>query len=120
MRVCYLLDENLSPRLKSALHRLDDDIEVLRIGDSGAPALGTSDPDILLFLSASQRLLVTDNRSTIPDHLQEFHIDGKRSHWGVLWVRPDATIGDLAVDLHLIWRASEAEEWVDRSDWIPF
>lgn len=25
----------------------------------------------------------------------------------------------LARELHLVWEASEAEEWLDRLDWIP-
>lgn len=120
MRVRYLLDENLSPRLISALHRLENKINVLRIGDDGAPPLGISDPEILQFLAASQRILVTDNRSTIPAHLNEFFRQGQQSHWGVLWIRPDAGLGAIASDLHLIWLASEAEEWLDRTDWIPF
>ncbi len=27
---------------------------------------------------------------------------------------------ELAAELHLIWVASEAEEWLDRTDWVPF
>lgn len=120
MKVRYLLDENLSPRLKLAILRFENNIDILRIGDDGMPSLGTSDPEILQFLASSQRLLVTDNRSTIPDYLDEFYLHGGQSHWGVLWVRPDATIGALAADLHLIWMASNAEEWKNRADWIPF
>jgi hypothetical protein len=40
--------------------------------------------------------------------------------WGVLWVRPKTPIGQLAQELMLIWEATEAEEWIDRLDWIPF
>lgn len=119
MKARFLLDENLSPRLKVALHRLDERIDVLRVGDDGAPPLQTSDPDILHFLSRSHRLLVTDNRSTIPEHLAEYYISGGESHWGILWIRPGISIGDIAANLYLVWLASEAEEWLDRADWIP-
>jgi hypothetical protein len=120
MRVRFLLDENLSPRLKTILRRLESEIDAIRIGDYGAPALGVSDSEILLYLSESQRILITDNRSTIPGHLEDFYLRGDLSHGGILWVRPDAALYDLTVDLHLIWLSSTAEEWVDRSDWIPF
>lgn len=119
MKVRFLLDENLSPRLKVALHRLDETIDVLRVGDDGAPALQTADPDILHFLSRSHRILVTDNRSTIPDHLADYYASGGESHWGILWIRPDTSLGEIAANLHLIWQASAAEEWLDRADWIP-
>jgi len=73
MNVRFLLDENLPPRLKAALWRYDAAVDVLRVGDEGAPVLGTLDPDILPYLEATQRFLVTDNRSSIPsyaaDHL---------------------------------------------------
>ena len=47
MKVRFLLDENLSPRLKPALLRLESTIDVLRVGDPDAPPLGTLDPDLL-------------------------------------------------------------------------
>ena len=120
MRVSFLLDENLSPRLKIILLRLDSEIDVIRVGGMGAPALGAPDNEILVYLSETQRILITDNRSTIPGHMQNFYLQGNLSHWGILWIRPDATLNDLALNLHLIWTASEAEEWKGRSDWIPF
>lgn len=50
MRVRFLLDENLSPRLPPAIERYSRDIGVLRVGDDHAPPLGTLDPDILQYL----------------------------------------------------------------------
>jgi len=41
MKVRFLLDENLSPRLKVALLRLNPVIDVVRVGEPGAPQLGT-------------------------------------------------------------------------------
>ncbi len=119
MKLRFLLDENLSPRLKAALLRLDREIDVLRVGDEGAPPLQTLDPDILRYLVSAQRMLVTDNRSSIPGHLLDHYQTGGAPHWGIVWVRPDTTIGQLAAELHLVWSASSAEEWLDRTEWIP-
>jgi len=119
MKVRFLLDENMPPRLKIALLRLGPTIEVLRVGDSGAPPLGTPDPDILNYLDLAKRILITANRVSMPDHLAS-HWKGDGHIWGLLWVRPGTPIGLLAQELHLIWEASEAEEWVDRLEWIPF
>ena len=120
MKVRFLLDENLSPRLITALHRLDPAIDILRVGDEGTPPLGTDDPTILHYLAASRRMLVTANRSTIPAHLVEHYASGGPPHWGVLWLRSGANVNIIVRDLHLIWTASAAEEWRDRTDWVPF
>lgn len=119
MKVRFLIDENLSPRLKVALQRLNPAINVLRVGDPEAPALSTADPALLRYLDLTQRLLVTDNRTSMPAHLKAHWAAGGHL-WGMLWIRPDATIGRLAQELFLIWDASEAEEWIDRLEWIPF
>ncbi|MBM4456854.1 MAG: hypothetical protein FJ011_03630 [Chloroflexi bacterium] len=69
MKVCFLLDEHLSPRLKTALLRLAPTADVLRVGDPSAPALGTLDPELLRYLEISQRMLVTANRASMPAHI---------------------------------------------------
>lgn len=69
MKIKFLLDENLSPRIKAAGQCHATEIDILRVGDETAPSLATSDPDILVYLASAQRLLVSDNRSTIPVHL---------------------------------------------------
>ena len=66
MKVKFILDENLSPRLKIAVLRLNTEIDILRVSDENAPKLGTLDPDVLIYLGISQRLLITDNRTSMP------------------------------------------------------
>jgi hypothetical protein len=119
MKVRFLLDENESPRLKVALLRLNPAIDVVRVGDPDAPPLGTPDPDLLRFLELSQRVLVTSNRTSMPAHI-EVHWAAGGHLWGLFWVRPLTPIGRLAQALFLVWEASEAEEWIDQLDWIPF
>ncbi|NER37791.1 MAG: hypothetical protein F6J93_28170 [Oscillatoria sp. SIO1A7] len=119
MKVSFLIDENLSPDLKMAVLRLNPTIDILRVGDTGAPPLGTPDPEILQYLELSKRLLVTDNRKSIPGHLEAHWANGGRI-WGLFWTRPGSSLGDRAQELFLIWEVSEAEEWIDTLDWIPF
>ena len=119
MKVRFLLDENTSPRLKVALLRLAPAIDVRRIGELETPPLGTLDPEVLRFLEVSQRMLITFNRASMPAHVEAYWEAGGHI-WGLLWVRRGTPIGRLAEELHLIWEASEAGEWVDRLDWIPF
>ena len=119
MKVRFLLDENLSPRLKIAVLRLNPAIDILRIGEPDAPPFGTLDPDVLRYLELSQRILVTDNRTSMPSHLQAHWSEGGRI-WGLFWVRPNVTIGRLAEEIELIWEISEANEWLNILEWIPF
>ena len=67
MKIKFLLDENLSPRLKIAVLRLNPDIDILRVGDENTPKLGTLDPDVLIYLGISQRLL--EIISALFDHI---------------------------------------------------
>lgn len=59
MKIRFLLDENLSPKLKFAVFRLNPAIDIVRVGDPDAPPLGTIDPELLRYLEVYQRLLVT-------------------------------------------------------------
>lgn len=119
MKVRFLLDENQSPRLRVALARVVPSADVLRVGDSTAPALGTSDPDLLRYLALTHRALITADRTTIPDHVEAHWKAGGR-HGGIFWVRPRMPIGRLTETLQIIWEASEAEDWIDQENWIPF
>lgn len=119
MKIKFLLDENLSPRLKIAVLRLNPEIDILRIGDPSTPALGTLDPEVLQYLGLSQRLLVTDNRASMPKHLEE-HWQNNQQIWGLFWISSTTTIGKIAEELIMIWETSEAEEWINVVDWIPF
>ena len=44
----YLLEEHIDPAYSTQLVRADPDLQVWIIGDPGAPARGTLDPDILV------------------------------------------------------------------------
>jgi hypothetical protein len=118
MKIRFLLDENLNPRIKVALRHYDPAIDVLRVGDLDTPPLGTLDPHILRYLESSRRLLVTDNRHTMPGHAAEYFAAGGH-HWGIFLVDAHASIGRIAEAMYLLWAASEAEEWVDQEQWLP-
>lgn len=118
MKMRFLLDEHLNPRIKKAVLRRDVLIDILYVGEPKAPPLGTKDPDILKYLEINQRALITDNRRTIPYHIGD-HLASERNHWGVFLIRSTISIGRLAEEIHLLWETSEAEEWINMSDRIP-
>jgi hypothetical protein len=118
MKPRFLLDEHVNRAIQRQLRRLDPQIEVLAIGDPGAPPAGTSDPDILGWLEENGYILVTENRSTIPVHLSD-HFAAGRHIPGVFWIRPGVGIGRIIEELHLIWFVSTAGEYQDRLLFIP-
>ncbi len=113
----YLFDENLDPRYKATLSRRRPEIDILQVGDPAAPR-GTKDPEILVYLEATHRVLVTNNRDSMPDHLQE-HWAGGGVCWGVFTLKPGTTFHHLAEDLEFILAATEAEEWLNVTFWVP-
>jgi len=114
----YLLDEHVNPRLRRALKRLSADIVVWRVGDPGAPRLGTPDPEILLWSEDYGFSLVTNNRESMPIHLRE-HLAAGRHAPGIFTLNRSMTMLETIDELLLIWRASEAEEYVDQLLYLP-
>ena len=119
MKISFLLDENLSKQIKIATLRLNPAIDILCVGDRDAPPFGTLDSDILHYLEGSQRFLITDNRKSMPGHLESHWASGGRI-WGRFWILPGTPMGQLAQELMLVWETTSAEERIDRVDWIPF
>jgi hypothetical protein len=118
VKIRFLLDENLDPRIKAGLIRRYPSIDILRVGDDEAPPRGTLDPDLLRYVELTQRLLVTNNRASMPVHVAHHSAAGGR-HWGIFRLSKRATIGSVIEAMCLLWEASEAEEWVDRLQWLP-
>lgn len=112
MSARFLIDEDLSLEFVNELRRYNAAIDVLRVGNLGAPAFSTLDPDILVYCEHERRALVTENRSTMPGH-EQAHFAAGRHHWGIFKLRKGYGIGIYLAELQLIREASEAEEWFD-------
>lgn len=113
MKIHFLLDEHLPKKHIEAVPQYDREIDILRVGVSGAPPRGTLDPDILVYCEVMQRVLVTDNRKSMPVQVTAPFSAG-RHHWGIVEIDRKLSIGDMASQLQIFWGASEAEEWIDR------
>mgnify|MGYP001558095308 FL=1 len=114
----FLLDENIDPDLRAALHRNNPEMTVWIIGDPGAPARGALDPVLLRWCEQNQFALVTNNRSTMPVHLAA-HIAGGGHVLGIFIVNPDMSMGETATELILIWDFAESDEFTDQIVYLP-
>jgi hypothetical protein len=120
MKLRFLLDENMAKDIVGALLRHNHEIDILRVCSEGAPARGALDPEILRFCEFEKRMLVTGNRKSMPRHVAD-HWRAGGHHWGVLKTRrKDTPIGVIATQLILMGEASEAEEYLDREEWISW
>lgn len=118
MKPRFLLDEHLAPAIKEQLQRREAAIEVLCIGDVSAPPRSTLDPDILIWIEQHHYILITNNRKTMPTHLSD-HLLAGRDFPGILLINEGTSIGELVLELLLIWATSEAEEYNGLIQSIP-
>lgn len=114
----FLLDENVDPDLRSALHQNHPEMTIWIIGDPGVPEYGTLDPDILRWCEENRFALVTNNRSTMPVHLQD-HVQGGGHVLGIFILNPDLSMGETVDELTLIWEAAEPDEFTDQIVYLP-
>ena len=73
---------------------------------------GVPDPEVLALAAGDGRILVSHDFETLPRHFRRF--TQSRHSPGVMLVRQDLPIGEAINTLLLIWKASEAEQWVNR------
>lgn len=118
MSIQYLLDENVDPLYRRELLQQDVTMVVWRVGDVGAPPRGTLDPEILVWCQENSFILVTNNRKSMPPHLQDHLAQGNHIP-GILVLNDDMSIGDAIEQLALIWAASLPEEYRDLIIYLP-
>lgn len=109
MRIRFQADNDLDQRIVVATRRLDPTIDF-----QTAHALklhGVPDNLVLSWTADAARILVSHDRRTMPGFFREF-ISTKTSP-GLIIVAQKLPVGRAAELLHLLWAASEAEEYVN-------
>jgi hypothetical protein len=114
----YLVDESLPLSLVAALRRAEPAVDVWRVGQTNMPAFGCDDPTPLAFCERAERMLVSLDRASMPDHVAT-HLAANGHTWGVLLVTRRCSFRTMIDDLILIWTASEAEEWRNTLHYLP-
>jgi hypothetical protein len=109
----FLLDENVDPDFLTGLWQAWPPINVRRIGFRDAPPFGTPDPDILIWCETYQFSLITNNRHTMPTHLQD-HLAAGRHVPGIVILNDRMSIGQTVAALAEIWSSRQPEKYVDQ------
>ena len=115
MRVRYQADVDLDGRIIRGLRRTAPEIEIQTA--TQAWLNGIEDPHVLQVAADSGRILVSQDRRTMPAHFARY-VKRARSP-GLILLREATPIATAIEELVLIWAASNAEEWINRLIWIP-
>lgn len=115
MRVRFQADADLDGRIVRGLRRIAPEIDVRTSADAGL--VGLKDPEVLQIAADSRRILVSQDRRTMPAHSARF--SARAQSPGVILLREAIPISTAIEELVLIWSASEADEWKGRLVWIP-
>ena len=114
----YLLDEHIPSAYRAQLLRHEPELAVWMIGDAGAPAKGTPDPDILRWCGQNDFALVTNNRKSMPRHLADHLAEGGHVQ-GIFTIDLNKPMGVALEELILIAVASYEGEFADRIVYVP-
>jgi predicted nuclease of predicted toxin-antitoxin system len=115
MRLKFQADADLDERVLRGLRRAMPEIDFQTAAAAGLERL--PDPEVLRLAADAGRVLVTQDRRTMPGHFRRFVSLGRSP--GVILLREGVSIGSAIEELLLIWSASDAEDWSNRLIWIP-
>jgi hypothetical protein len=113
-----LLDEHVPSRLRTQLLRRIPTLRIWRVGEPGAPAIGTADPELLAWCEANSFVLITNNRHTMPAHLAA-HLAAGRHLPGILTVDLSSPFGLLLDEVLLFVEAARPEDLQDQIRYLP-
>ena len=115
MRVRFQADADLDGRVLRGLKRVAPEIDFRTA--TGAALEGISDLEVLGMAARAGRVLVSQDRRTMPTHFRRFVLVAESP--GVILLRESVSIAAAIEELLLIWSASDAEDWTNRLTWIP-
>lgn len=113
--ITYQADADLNQMIVFALRRHEPLIDFRTATNAGLT--GIPDPDVLAVTAEADRVLVTHDKRTMPDHFAEF-IQNIESP-GVIVVPQSMPIRLVVDELLLIWGASEPNDWRNRILYLP-
>lgn len=118
MALKYLMDENVDPVYANQLRRLKPDLVVWAVGEPETPAKGTLDPEILCWCEEYNFVLVTNNRKSMPVHLND-HIAEGHNMPGIFILSPNLSVGQNLEELILLAEYSFDNEHQDQIIYLP-
>lgn len=109
----FLADEDFNGDIVTGLRRAQPAIDILTAAQAGT--LRMNDPGVLAWARAHDRILLSHDKRTMPDHFYNFLaqlVPGEHSP-GVMLVPQELAIGPAIDAMLVIWACSSHEEWRD-------
>ena len=115
MKVRFLADANFNQKIVAGLLLREPSVD-FALPQAIIPER-MNDPDVLDLANLSGRILASHDVTTMPRWFDR--CVAERRCAGLILVPERVPIRDVIEDLHLIWHLTEAEEWVNRMEWLP-
>jgi predicted nuclease of predicted toxin-antitoxin system len=115
MKIKFLADENLRRAIVLGLRRREPSANFVQAYEAGAA--GKDDLTVLRIAAEQNRILVSHDLKTVPQHFR--HFIARQASPGVILIPQQLSLSTAIEQLVLIWLASEAEEWVNQIRFLP-
>lgn len=116
MKIRFQADNDLNENIIRAIIRFNPAVDFQTASAIGLH-LGVPDDEVLRRAADEGRMLISCDLRTMPYYFADFI--AQRDSPGVLLLSAKLSIGDAAEILHLIWEASEAEEYINSIRRLP-
>ncbi len=116
MSIRFQADNDLKFAIVKAVRRREPAIDFASAQESGLDGVG--DPDILMRAASEDRVLVSHDLRTMPDHFRS-HLAAGKSSPGLLVVSQGASIGEVVEALVVLWAVADPSELRDQAYHLP-
>ena len=111
-----LSDENFNGDIIRGLLLRNPHLDLLRVQDVGL--LEADDPAVLIWAAENNRILLTQDRATMPDFAYERILTGQKMP-GIFVINDSTPIRNSIDELLLLNECSQQEEWLDLVLYLP-
>lgn len=112
----FLSDENFNGDIIRGLRLRNAQLDLLRVQDVGL--LNVDDPEVLAWAATNNRILLTQDRATMPDFAYE-RISAGQKMPGMFVVHDSTPVRSIIEELLLLDECSKQEEWFGLVLYLP-